>query len=270
MKIVVLGAGGMLGYAVTSYLSSRGHDVTAVARKDFDIATDPFSKLVPLLNRPDAIINCAGVIKPRIAEMPIEHTLQVNAVFPRNLAKHAQREGIPCLHVTTDCVYTGKKGKYDENDLFDADDVYGMSKNAGETTDCMVLRTSIIGEEKGQGRSLLEWARSQAGKEVKGFLNHHWNGVTTLQLAKLAEQILEQKMYEPAIFHVHSPDTVNKYELVSLINEIYGLNMRIQPVDAPTACDRSMTSVKPLSAKVSKTPLGKQIQEMKDFFAAAN
>lgn len=268
MKIAVLGSNGMLGYAMREYLLSQGHDVIAVSRDTFDIAVRPFAEIVPTIDAVDAVINCAGVIKPRIAEMPIEHVLQVNAIFPRNLAKHCAAQKIPCIHVTTDCVYSGKKGRYDENDLFDADDVYGMSKNAGETKDCMVLRTSIIGEENGTGRSLLEWARSQAGKEVKGFLNHHWNGVTTLQLAKICENILKSGLYQTGLFHVHSPEVVNKYELVALMNEIYNLNLRIQPCDAPSPCDRSMSSVFPLSKKVSTLSLGKQLQEMKDFFAA--
>lgn len=272
MKIAVLGANGMLGYAATNLLKKRGHDVVAISRTEYDIATEPFSKLEDLLAGVQGVINAAGVIKPRIAAMPIEHTLRVNAIFPRNLAKFTQRKSIPCIHVTTDCVYTGNTGKYDEDALFDADDVYGMSKNAGENSECMVLRTSIVGEEAGQGRSLLAWAQSQAGKPAKGFLNHHWNGVTTTELSSICETILTSGpvakggLYEKGLFHVHSPEPVNKYELVSLMNEVYGLNMQIEPVQAPTACDRTMATKYPLSKKVCTKSLSTQMVEMKAFF----
>lgn len=272
LSIAVLGANGMLGYAATRVLAAKGHTVVPITRKEFDIAVDPISKLENILEKAQAVLNCAGVIKPRIADTSIEHTLRVNSIFPRNLAKLCNLRNIPCIHITTDCVYSGATGKYNEDDLFDADDVYGMSKNAGETSECMVLRTSIIGEEQGQGRSLLAWAQSQAGKETKGFLNHHWNGVTTVYLTEICEEILTSGshdkggLYQRGLFHIHSPQPVNKYELVSLMNEVYSLQMRIEPVNAQVACDRTMASKYPLSGKLCLKPLGTQLVEMKAFF----
>jgi dTDP-4-dehydrorhamnose reductase len=200
--------------------------------------------------------------------MPIEDVLKVNAIFPRNLAKLCARHDTRLYHVTTDCVYSGDDGGYDEDSYFDAADVYGLSKNAGDAADCMVLRTSIIGEESGQSRSLLEWARSQAGKEVNGFVNHRWNGVTTVHLAEIIQAIDEQGLYSPGIFHVHSPDTLNKAELVGAISEVYGLGLRIKPVDAPTACDRSLASKHALGSRVATKPIAQQLREMRAFFEA--
>src|SRR5262249_40374351 len=133
------------GVAVWNYFTRAGHAVTALGREEFDIARKPLDSLEALLGGQDLVINCAGVIKPRIAELSIEEVLRVNAIFPRNLARMCAGLSIPCIHVTTDCVYSGKKGLYTEDDLFDAEDVYGLTKNAGEPSECLVLRTSIIG-----------------------------------------------------------------------------------------------------------------------------
>lgn len=265
-KITVFGSKGMLGYAVTEYFKRNDYRVKTITRDEFDIAKDDHSNLYELLNDTDIVINCAGVIKPRIKDMSEVDVLRVNSIFPHNLAKVCNQKNIKCFHITTDCVYSGKKGNYDENDLFDADDLYGTSKNGGDSADCMVLRTSIIGEENGQSRSLLEWARSQAGKEVNGFLNHDWNGVTTVYLAEIIDTILKQQLYQKGIFHIHSPKSVNKFELVSYFNEAYDLNMKINPVNAETVVDRTMNSVKNISGIVCTKSIERQISEMHAFF----
>lgn len=265
-KIMVIGSTGMLGYAVSSYFKSKGYEVIEISRNQYDIANDPMSKFENYLNGVDVVINCAGVIKPTIAKNTIENVLKINSLFPRNVAKLCDRKGIKCFHITTDCVYSGKKGNYTEEDYFDADDLYGLSKNAGETKDCMVLRTSIIGEEKGNNRSLLEWAKSQAGKEVNGFTNHLWNGVTTLYLAEIIETILIKNLYQKGIFHIYSPNTVNKYELLEIFNKVYNLNLRINPVEAKEAVDRSLISIYPLSSQIVNKNIENQVKEMREFF----
>ena len=189
MKLTVFGANGMLGHTVCEYFKSKGNEVIKVTRSNFDIAKEPHQKSEEFIKNSDLVINCAGVIKPRIKDMTIEDVLRVNSVFPHNLAKVCSNQNIKMIHITTDCVYTGNKGNYNEDDLFDADDIYGLTKNAGEPgNNCMVLRTSILGEENGQSRSLLEWVKSQKGKEVNGYTNHFWNGVTTLYLAERSEE----------------------------------------------------------------------------------
>lgn len=269
-KIMVIGASGMLGYAVSSYFKTNDYDVVEITRAQFDIANDPIKKLELYMDGVGVVINCAGVIKPTIQNNTIENVLRINSMFPRNLAKLSDRMGIKCFHITTDCVYTGKKGNYSENDYFDADDLYGLSKNAGENKDCMTLRTSIIGEENGKSRSLLEWAKSQAGKEVNGFTNHLWNGVTTLYLAEVIETILTNNLYEKGLFHIHSPNTVNKYELLQIFNRAYGLNLKVNPVEAKEAIDRSLASEFDLTKIVAVKTLEQQVTEMQEFFYYLN
>jgi len=266
MKILVLGSKGMLGYAVTNYFEKKGNDVTKLSRDEFDIANDSISKLKNYVEGKDVAINCAGVIKPRIATMSIEDVIKVNSIFPKNLAKLCKAKSIKLFHITTDCVYTGKKGKYDENDYFDAEDLYGLTKNAGENNECMVLRTSIIGEENGQSRSLLEWVRSQKGKEVNGYTNHLWNGVTTLEFAKIIEHIIHHKMYEQKLFHIHSPHSVTKFELLEIFDRVYNLKLDIKPKEAANAVDRTLSSIYKLSNRVVTKSIVTQVREMKKFF----
>lgn len=265
-KVLVVGSTGMLGFAVCAYFKSKGYSVVEISRNEFDIANDPMSKFEKYLDEVDVVINCAGVIKPTIVKNTIENVLKINSLFPRNLANVCGKKSIKCFHITTDCVYTGRKGKYTEEDLFDADDLYGLSKNAGENKDCMVLRTSIIGEENGQSRSLLEWAKSQFGKEVNGFTNHWWNGVTTVYLAEVIERIFQNGLYQKGIFHVHSPNTVTKYELLNIFNDAYELNLKINSTEAKESCDRSMASVYPLCKRVVLKTIEQQTTEMKMFF----
>ena len=265
-NVVVIGANGMLGYAVSEYYFRKKYSVTKISRSDFDIAKDSIEKLAPILIGKDIVINCAGVIKSMIAKTPIEDVLRVNTIFPRNLANLSNKLGLHCYHVTTDCVYSGKRGDYTENDFFDAEDVYGMTKNGGDNAECMVLRTSIIGEEKGQSRSLLEWARSNVGKDVNGFTNHRWNGVTTLYLAEIIDTIESKNLYQKGIFHIHSPNTVSKFELLQQISETYDLKLNIKTTEATDLIYRNLSSVKLLSSIVSNKKIFEQILEMRDFF----
>lgn len=266
-NVLVLGSTGMLGYAVSKYFEEKEYNVTKISRKEFDIAKDPISKFKGFLENTDAVINCAGVIKPRIDQMSIEDVLKVNSIFPKNLAKLCKSKDIKCIHITTDCVYSGEKGSYNENDYFDADDVYGMTKLAGEDGEnCMVLRTSIIGEEENQSRSLLEWAISQKNKEVNGFTNHLWNGVTTVYLAEIIEKIITSNLYTEGVYHIHSPNCIDKYELLQIFDKVYDLGLIINATEGGTSVDRSMSSISNLTEKVVTKDISKQVDSMKEFF----
>ena len=275
MKVAVIGSKGMLGVAVYAYFKSVGYEVVDIHRGNFDITKQPITDLEPRLNATDAIINCAGVIKPRIKDMSIEDVLKINSVFPKNLGKLGQHLDCPVIHITTDCVYSGKKGPYTESSLFDADDTYGMTKNAGEDKEWNInLRTSIIGEERLQSRSLLEWAKSQAGKAVNGFTNHLWNGITTLQFAKCVKLIIENEdlmwfLTDPGFYrlaHIYSPKDVNKFELLNIINTAYDLNLNITATEAVIPCDRRLRSIYSISDDLKIPTLDIQLKELREFF----
>jgi dTDP-4-dehydrorhamnose reductase len=266
-KVLVFGANGMLGRAVTRFFSGRGDAVTPATRATYDIARNDFTALRRVVRGADVVINCAGVIKPMIASTPIEDVLRVNAIFPQNLALAAPDARV--FHVTTDCVYTGDDGGYDETAPADAEDVYGLSKAGGDTAPVMVLRTSIVGEEEPPGRSLLAWAISQRGKTVNGFTNHRWNGVTTVELARLIGAILDDGAYAVGRFHVHSPDVLTKDEMLRLFSDVYELELEVVPTAAAEACDRSLRSLRPLAEKYGTPSFREQLAIMRPFFASA-
>jgi dTDP-4-dehydrorhamnose reductase len=266
VKILVLGSGGMLGYGVTEYFRRNNWDVTALSHKDFDVITSDLNILENKIKETDVIVNCIGVIKPMIVKFSELDVLKINSVFPRNLSALCAKHNKKLIHISTDCVFSGKKGSYNENDLFDADDLYGISKNGGDIKDCMTLRTSFIGPEKEHKRSLLEWVFSQKGKNANGFTNHLWNGVTTIYFAEIVENIINKKLYENGVFHIFSPAPVTKYELLVLINDIFSLGINISEAESPEKIDRSLSSVYKLSSLVSVKPIRTQLEDIKNFF----
>jgi len=268
MKVFVLGSKGMLGRYMSTYLSSY-FNVVDVTRNEVDAANvrqeELHTKLYHLgLKEGDVVINCIGTIKPMVDSLGDLNAIQVNSVFPRILANVCEDIGVKMIHPTSDCVFTGIKGQYTENDIHDISDIYGRTKSLGEPKNCNVIRTSIIGEEVGQGRSLVEWVKSNKDKSVFGFTNHHWNGVTCLQLAKICKQIIDNKLYWEGVKHVFS-NSLNKLELVSTISDVYGLNITVNPKETPEKCDRTLSSETEFYKNFQIPTLKEQIIEMKNF-----
>lgn len=267
MKIYILGSKGMLGKYVTKYLS-QNYSVFEINRDVIDASNQTEEQLnIKLkeigLNKDDVIINCIGTIKPRVDQLGDLNAILVNSIFPRLLANVCEKNGWNMIHPTTDCVYSGKKGKYNENDKYDVDDVYGMSKAIGEPKNCTIIRTSIIGEEVNQHRSLVEWVKSQKNNKVNGFLNHFWNGITCLEWAKLVEKIIENKDFWKGTKHFISPTQVSKYELVKMLSNSYNLNIEINPINAESIVDRTLSTIFDEKYKIKELEL--QIIEMEQF-----
>ena len=267
-KIFVLGKSGMLGRYVYMYLKEKGYNVIGIGRSKIDASDNciDLHKFVEFnMLKGDVVINCMGTIKPRVDELGDENAILVNSLFPRKLANICEQYGVNLIHPTTDCVYTGSKGDYNENDSYDVSDVYGMSKALGEPSNCTVVRTSIIGEEVGQGRSLVEWVKGNKGGNTNGYLNHYWNGVTCLQFGKIVETMIEGDLFWKGIKHLHS-DKLNKQQLSELINDSFNLEITITPVTVDTTVDRSMTTIYADNIeKFNIPPLKIQIQEMYEF-----
>jgi dTDP-4-dehydrorhamnose reductase len=272
MRILILGSTGMLGSAVGKHFLKTDNSVCLTYRTDIKygnpwarIKFDPLKQdLWYLCDRErlyDYVINCIGVIKPFMATDPIA-ARKINTVFPWELSKWCKSIGARLIHITTDCVYSGKKGMYKESDIHDALDDYGKSKSLGEPTDCMVIRTSIIGEEIHKNASLIEWAKSQKGKEVRGFTNHYWNGITTNQYAQVCESIIRDNLWEPGLFHVHASDVINKYQMMTYFNDKFDLNLTIKEFQTPETCDRSLSSEKDLCSKLKVPTVKDQIIDM--------
>lgn len=261
MRVAVLGSGGMLGGYVSNYLRTLGR-YTVVNPTGFDatdITVEDMIKVLRNYPRIDIIINCIGVIKQR--NISPRSMIAVNAVFPHTLQLACEILDIKLIHVTTDCVFSGKTGFYTESAEHDASDLYGRSKSLGEPAKATVVRTSIIGSERKRKLSLLEWVKSQDGKECMGYINHTWNGVTCLQLAKYFDYIMKNHEFWEGVRHYHSED-VTKDELVRKIVNVYGLDVKVKEYVAP---ERRMMTLRSLGQFPSPPTLSTQLDELRIF-----
>lgn len=273
MKILILGSTGMLGNAVGKYfLSLKQYDVMLSwrtgkvayggARKtyfdplkgDMETCTSALLKA----HQPDYVINCIGVIKPFMQDRI--SAIGLNSLFPHILAEKCQYHGIRLIHITTDCVYSGKRGRYVETDNHDALDDYGKSKSLGEPTNAMILRTSIIGEEIHKNASLISWVKSQRGREVNGFANHYWNGITTKQYAKICDQIISKQLYASELYHVFS-NAVTKYDMLKEFDSKWDLGLAIQSTLAEPV-DRTLSTVRGLNSKLDIPTFEQMVEEL--------
>lgn len=248
MKTFIFGSNGMLGNYVRSHLS-KNHIVIPLTRKDYDLSQLSADGLENLLQdkyvkEGDVVINCAGVI-PQSSKQRVLDTgtyFKINSVFPVILGNICEKLKTKMIHITTDCVFSGEDGNYDENSTHDETNDYGMSKSLGDLCKATIIRTSIIGEEVNNKRSLLEWVRSNANRTINGYTNHMWNGVTCLQLAKVIDTIITKELYWTGVRHVLSPRSVSKYELTSIVNEIYNLCITINEFQTIDAVDKTIAS----------------------------
>lgn len=265
MKIFVLGANGMLGTYVYEYLKSRDYDVEGVTRNKLDASLVTTISILALgIDPEDVVINCVGLIPQRGNENKLE-SIRVNSIFPLVIADVCNAVNAHFIHITTDCVFSGKDGNYNEESLHDAKDIYGRSKSLGEPSSATIVRTSIIGEEKRNKLSLVEWIKSQRGKETNGYTNHYWNGITCLQFAKICEHIIENNLFWRGVKHVVSPTSVSKAELVQIVSDIYDLNIKVNPTETSQKCDRTMSSIRK-DVLIEVPELKEQIIEMKEFY----
>lgn len=272
-KVLIIGATGMLGHKVANFFKNITYTVTTSRKLGeadifYDVVEDSkngFLNLRDILHKLDVdyVINCVGAIKPTIGKIPNEYVFIINSIFPRILADVCEILDKKLIHITTDCVFTGFKGlPYDETDIHDITDIYGLSKSFGEPTNCMVIRTSIVGEELYNNYSLIEWAKSQKNKEVNGFTNHLWNGITTLEFAKICFTIIKDNMYKKTLKHVYSND-VSKYDMLEVFNRKWNLNMKINPVEASQSVDRRLTTIdKEFLSKLNILSFEKMIYEL--------
>ena len=263
-KIILFGSNGMLGNYINSYLCDKYH-VIPLTRDDLDISLNSDDDILKFIksyvDNNSIIINACGIIKQR-GYNSID-MIKVNSLFPHLLSKIKDEIGCQVVHITTDCVFNGIIGSYSEGDIHDAHDDYGKSKSLGEPKNTTNIRTSIIGEEKLNKKSLLEWVKSKEQYSViEGYINHKWNGLTCLELSKVIDNIITENNFWVGTRHIHSPDTVTKYDLVYSINEIYKLNLKIRPTRTTTHCYRNLISN---YSSIVKKSIHEQIVETYEF-----
>jgi dTDP-4-dehydrorhamnose reductase len=239
-KILIFGCRGMLGSYITRLFINEGYDVIPTCRIFFDIAKqiDKLTKYLHMysIGKDDIIINCAGIIPQKSLNVPKQEVMMVNAVFPHALQKECEIRGTKLIHISTDCVFSGERGDYTEDDKPDPNSLYGKSKLIGEPPNACVLRTSILGEERNSSSGLLEWVRTQKGNTISGYVDHHWNGFTCLDIAKFLSDMIEINNLWTGVRHVHSVFAYNKFEILNFINDLYNLGIKVErtstlPVD---------------------------------------
>lgn len=259
MRVLVLGASGMLGNAVYRYLARDttlhvfGSTRSSMALKHFAGAlgknlltgadVENPDALVRLFSqaRPDVVINCIGLVKQLgEADNPLA-ALPINALLPHRIARLCELSKARFIHISTDCVFSGSKGSYKESDLPDAQDLYGRSKLLGEVDypHAITLRTSIIGHELDSAHGLVGWFLSQEGS-VKGFTKAIFSGLPTVELARVIRDFVLPHPELHGVYHVSS-DPISKCSLLDLVNREYQKNLRIAP-DDKLQIDRSLDS----------------------------
>jgi dTDP-4-dehydrorhamnose reductase len=258
VKVLILGGAGMLGHKLWQVLKERVETWATVRSTPQDYASlglfEP-SRLIPQVEatnlcsvaeavkrvNPHVVINCVGIIKQlREAHDPIL-SVTINALFPHQLAAICAEQGARLIHISTDCVFSGRRGSYTEDDLPDPPDLYGRSKLLGEVAKPhLTIRTSIIGREISTVSGLVEWFLAQPGPVVRGYTKAIFSGFPTVILAEIIADILEQKPALTGLWHISS-EPITKYELLLLLRKAYGKAVEIEPCPE-VQIDRSLVS----------------------------
>jgi dTDP-4-dehydrorhamnose reductase len=261
MRILILGAAGMLGHKLwqiaqnrfetwatvrSSYNQYLQYDLFDSERLldgvdvyDLDTVAQVFAKV-----QPQVVINCVGIVKQLpTANNPIA-SLSINSLIPHQLAELCQEVDARLIHISTDCVFSGHKGMYAEDDVSDAEDFYGRTKFLGEIDGpgCLTLRTSLIGRELCSSHGLVEWFLSNRGGKVRGYSRAIFSGFTTLVTTRIIGNIIEHHSSLSGIYHVSS-DPINKNDLLCLLRDTFGVQIEIE-LESDVQIDRSLDGKK--------------------------
>jgi len=251
-KILILGTLGMAGHIMAEYLDNTNkYTIYGVARsgkskyvtKTLDVNNfDILEEYIKEIN-PDVIINCIGILVSQ-SNSELTTAIQINSYLPHFLSELGKKVSYKLIHISTDCVFSGKIGGYTETSFRDGDDNYARTKALGEIINDhdLTIRTSIIGPElKSNGTGLLDWFFKQNG-DIYGYTHAYWSGVTTLELAKQTSAFLEQDIV--GLYHLCPEDKISKYELLNKCAQIWNKKINIKEkndyyVDKSLICTRN-------------------------------
>ena len=257
-KILIIGGNGMLGSELVYFFSQKNfYEVYATVR---DIKNYEFLKNCQVFNKvdvtnkilletvikkikPSIVINCIGIIKQNLNKKNLKNIFLLNSIFPRYLSHLSKKYKFRFIHFSTDCIFSGKKGNYNENDFSDATDSYGVSKFLGEdiSGNNLIIRTSIIGHELKSSKSLLEWFLVQK-TSVKGYGNAYFSGFTTHELACILQKYVLKNKKLKGLLHLSSKP-ISKYDLLLLIRKVYNKKIKIIK-NKNVVIDRTLDSTK--------------------------
>jgi dTDP-4-dehydrorhamnose reductase len=258
MRVLVLGAGGMMGHMACRVLGVS-HEVVGTIRGAWNersaianflpqeacvdsVDVLDAQQLVRVVESvgPDVVVNCVGIVKQLSAAKDALQSIECNSLLPHRLGAVCSERGARLIHLSTDCVFSGQKGMYTEDDLPDPVDLYGRSKLLGETTagEGLTLRTSIVGRQIAGSTSFFEWILSSRGQRVCGFERAVYSGLTTMTLARTIDRIIVEHTDLTGVWHVAS-EPITKFELIVRLNRLLDLDMTVDR-DEDMECDRSL------------------------------
>ncbi len=256
-RLLILGASGMLGHKLwqqarprlDTYVTlrtpppARARALFEPERTRVGVDACRFETVVEALEatRPQVVVNAIGLVKQKPEARDAPAMIEVNALFPHLLARATAQRGVRLIHISTDCVFSGRRGHYDaEHDLPDPLDLYGRAKLLGEPDGpgCLTLRTSLVGRELTGAHGLLEWFLSQRGARVPGYSRALFSGLSTPRFAELLLTLVEHQPTLTGLHHVASAP-ISKQALLELLGRAYGLRIAIDACDQP-ALDRSL------------------------------
>lgn len=269
-KILIIGSKGMAGHMIKDYLESKNYDVYStfrkkekeiLAEKEFNLDVFNKEELNKIIKKvkPKFVINCVGILNKFAEEHP-DIAVYVNGYTPHYLDKLSLEYSYKLIHITTDCVFSGKRGDYIETDFRDAESYYGRSKAIGEVNNnrTLTFRTSIIGPDiKKEGIGLFNWFMKQQN-EVNGYSNVFWSGVTTLELAKAVEASFVTNL--TGIYHLVNNEKISKYELLNLFAKYMKKNIKISKYEDYYSDKSLICTRKDFKYKVK--PYEKMIEEI--------
>lgn len=258
MKILVLGGDGMLGHQLLKHLS-QNHEVKVTLRQDLDaynkynlfnndnaytsIDVRRIESIIDVMSefKPQIIINAVGIVKQRGEAKESIPNIEINALLPHKLAILCKSANVRFVHMSTDCVFSGKSGNYKETDIADAIDLYGKSKFLGEVSyeNAITLRTSMIGKELYHHHGLIDWFLAQ-NKEINGYKNAIYSGFTTQEMSRIIEMLIIKYPDASGIYHLSSMP-ISKFDLLILMKQKLNLDIKINSYEN-FYCDRSLDS----------------------------
>jgi len=265
MIILILGGDGMIGHKMVQVLSDFNHEIIVSLREQRELTKQCFSSKVKVLFNdflkenvftfldsvnPDVIINAIGITIRRGVNDHVSNAIYINAYFPHQLANWAGIHNKRLIHFSTDCVFSGSEGSYSEDATPNALDYYGKTKGLGEvfSENSLTLRSSMIGPELFNKTELLEWVINNKEKEINGFSRVMYSGVTTVYMARLVADLIENHKDLSGVYNIAS-NPISKFELLHLINDNFDLGLFINK-------DQSTISNKTLDASKIEDELG--------------
>lgn len=234
MKFLILGGSGMAGHVISLYLNEKKHDVTVFSRTPFKYcknilgdATD-FCTLEKIIidGNYDYVVNCIGILN-NSCDLEIDNAILMNSYLPHKIATIINERNTKLIHLSTDCVFSGKKGKYNESCFKDGESIYDLSKSLGEVNNKkdLTFRNSIVGPDmRKSGIGLFNWFMNEK-KDIYGYKRVMWTGVTTLTLAKAIEAYTKENV--TGIYHLVNNESISKFDLLTLFNKKFYANKKV-------------------------------------------